>query len=90
MSSSKQRRARSKEAKERINESSTTELAANVKVEVNGNANKSIAVTSVRDMTLPSDLKAIEEDESIDVKKSVNSRKSVETADNNSEKGYQR
>ena len=89
VSSSKQRRATSKEAKERMNESTTAtaaaELAANIQVEVNDDANESVALNSVRDTPPPSDLEDIEEDY-IDVEKSINSRKSVEPINDNSER----
>ena len=85
--SSKQRRARSKEAKERMNESATAiaELAANIETEVDGDAEESIDPTSVRDTPPPSDLEDIEED-SIDVEKFFNSRKSVKPIDDNSKR----
>ena len=83
--SSKQRRAISKKAKERMNESATAKFTADIEAKVDDDADKYITLISVLDTPPPSDLDDIEEDESIDVEKSVKSSKPVEPVNNDSE-----
>ena len=86
-SSNQQRRARSKEAKERRNESATAtaKLATDIEAEVDGDADESITPPSTRDTPPPSDFDNIEED-SINVAKSNNLSPTVKPVEDTSDR----